>query len=316
MSDVEKPGLWALYDDYLAGLEFGIEGPWDIGDPVHETLTRKALELAGLRDESDFEPIRGVFWNDDPLAQLFDRNRKRSDDFSTGIGWARDFKSAERRAAAGESFGVSATLLERSHFGDLQFLHAMAAKDGVPAATTRAEALRWCEFTYRVAVGDVPVSTPLSAVPIEGFPALFPRQAAETVAGLFQCHARVADAKKRALGSLLHVLQDSLAAGHVEREPGAAAGRRGKIVCFYSYAKQDHGKHAADDEWRGGETDDEKIDRVTGGRDAVEHGAALIRLVVSEAPWGAARAHLEATTLATIDRPGPSRPGKDYEQGP
>jgi hypothetical protein len=59
-----------------------------------------------------------------------------------------------------------------------------------------------------------------------------------------------------AFGSVLHTVQDSFAAGHVEREPaplnemcaGVAAAKPGRIVEFHSYANQDARKHDLEDE--------------------------------------------------------------------
>ena len=39
--------------------------------------------------------------------------------------------------------------------GDMQFLHAMAAKAGEKPADTREKAMRWLEFSYRVARGEI-----------------------------------------------------------------------------------------------------------------------------------------------------------------
>ncbi len=47
---------------------------------------------------------------------------------------------------------------KRSHFGNLQFLHAMATKLGEPAQTTKDKLMSWLEVMYKLACGDQGVS--------------------------------------------------------------------------------------------------------------------------------------------------------------
>ena len=42
---------------------------------------------------------------------------------------------------------VAAPLLVRSHFGDMQFLHAMAPRDKQDAISVRENIIVWAEFT-------------------------------------------------------------------------------------------------------------------------------------------------------------------------
>jgi hypothetical protein len=62
-----------------------------------------------------------------------------------------------------------ASLLHRSHFGDLQFMHAMATKDGEPAETTRRKILMWAEFSWRTAMREYGLATWLRDISIAGF---------------------------------------------------------------------------------------------------------------------------------------------------
>src|ERR1700693_3419733 len=110
----------------LAVQRYEIEGPFDINDPVHETITQEALKQAGMigpkakySDKEAWEYARGAVWNDDPLGELFDKNKKRTDDYSSGLQWYRHLRAFEQRAGKGEQFGPDAELLARSHFGDL-----------------------------------------------------------------------------------------------------------------------------------------------------------------------------------------------------
>ena len=82
--------------------------------------------------------LAGVRWNDDPPFRLL-RNQAKGTNcvatetirFETQPGcWTALFLSANKRAVAGATFGSGDAMLYRTHFGDLQFLHAMATKDG------------------------------------------------------------------------------------------------------------------------------------------------------------------------------------------
>src|SRR5262245_29379081 len=84
--DPEPPGKYKI-----KGSVFGI------GDPVHETLTLHALIDGGVvnggttrKDSSVAQFIRGVFWNDDPCAQLFLENDFKPLQPSTGVAWYLD----------------------------------------------------------------------------------------------------------------------------------------------------------------------------------------------------------------------------------
>jgi len=103
-----EPGKYAI-----KGSVFGI------GDPVHETLTLNALIGGGMapagtarKSPSVVQYMRGVFWNDDPCAQLFTENdfvrwTLRSASFGTWISRMR----ARRTASARRSTTSSASCL-------------------------------------------------------------------------------------------------------------------------------------------------------------------------------------------------------------
>src|SRR5438876_120090 len=70
--------------------------------------------------------------------------------------WYQLFAAAKKAAAGGvvPSAATRAALLARSHFGDLQPIHAMASQDGETAAKTQKEIMMWEEFTWRVAAKE------------------------------------------------------------------------------------------------------------------------------------------------------------------
>ena len=62
----------------IAGIRYSVESVLSIGDPVHETITERALRNTGLiaagetySDRAAWDFTRGVFWNDDPEGLLF-----------------------------------------------------------------------------------------------------------------------------------------------------------------------------------------------------------------------------------------------------
>jgi hypothetical protein len=308
---------------------FQIEGPWNINDPVHETLTNEALIRAGVvpggtrySDEASWEYTRGVMWNDDPQGELFDHRRGDDTNYSSGAQWYRHFSGAGRQATrrdrAGQpGFGTADPLLARSHYGDLQFIHGMAATDGELPQVTQRHMLLWAEFTYKVAIGVIPVTTSLGEVPVPGIPELFPRHRAVTVSALFGVLPRdtVGDVPQRAAGSLMHMIQDSFAGGHVEREARGAT-RRGRIISHHSYTGQEHGLHGAQDEWAAGANDADRIAHTLGAEDAVQASAGIMRLVQAGAPWEQAEQYLRTAVLSTVDTPQPAGPGSEFAHQP
>jgi hypothetical protein len=301
---------WDLLDRPPNGSQpFSIQGPWNIHDPVHETMTRMALRDAGVVPDGDdpaaWEYVRGVIWNDDPEALLFHDEADRTDHYSTGLEWVIRFKMAERRVAGGIRQGPGCPLTARSHFGDLQFFHGMASDDGVPAGETRDAILGWAELAYRVAIGEISPAAPLDAAGLKGAGALVARTA-PNAHELFRC-AGPADAPKRAAGALLHTVQDSFAAGHVQR-----TGPAREIQSFHSYAHQDHDRHAKDDGWRGGNSDADKVVRVAGGPEAVDRCTSLLQLLSRRAPWEQARRFLESSVFNLSRDASASGPGSAY----
>jgi hypothetical protein len=236
---------------------------------THETMTQAAeacvnSSACSVRPDCDEAPYgkfgRGVRWNDDPLKLLDYGSR-----YPAFVGYLMHAK----RIAKARPAKIDATYnsLYRSHFGDLQFLHAMARVEGEPAAETQARMLLWAEFTYQVWLGEIDLQTELSQVSVRGVPELFPGKR-WTVRRLFSmncdtptsgCREPGADytdelIRQTALGSLLHMIQDSYSAGHTERlgptlEPRAEGlvVDFGSIKRFHSYAKQDERLHKLSD---------------------------------------------------------------------
>ena len=110
---------------------------------------------------------------------------------------------------------------------------------------------RWAEFAWRVAEGKYKLETTLKSVEIPMWQDHFANgQNVQDLLTLGRPWLRP-HIGEVAFGSLLHVVQDSFAKGHVtRREPVAgtrcAAGIApafGAILEFHSYANQDHQRH-------------------------------------------------------------------------
>jgi len=245
------------------------EGVVHFTEPVHEEITNRIFGCQGDRDlcgdpNSEYAGpyvLAGARWNDDPPFRLQEGEARNtpckvteSIRFTTQPRcWAQLFRDAEKKAVKGKPLDAAsrASLLARSHFGDLQFLHAMASKDGEPAAETKKRMMMWAEFTWKVSRGDYGLETKLTDVNVEGFDQFFGRTEwrVQEILTLGNPALR-SHVKEVAFGSLLHMVEDTFAKGHVDRVgfgepcpvvPGHAA--PGRIREFHSYISQDPAKH-------------------------------------------------------------------------
>lgn len=272
--------------------------------PVHETMTLLAYDYylnpeaaQGGKANTSAEVLRksGVFrdlvlgseWNDDPDA-LLRQNVVRAKQ------WYALFKDAQLQAkcahdskqAICNDVKITDTpmMLYRSHFGDFQFLHAMASQPSETAQETKDRMMAWAKFAYTLSIS----SNNLSKETIDGptisafsnISSLLKRQG-WTVGALFdpvpggewvrsfgmsslgrykpsgvpraqvqyKTIAQASSIKHIALGSLLHMIQDSYSDAHAEREGGCnpLSKERAKIISFRDYVFQLSDDHAVAD---------------------------------------------------------------------
>lgn len=263
--------------------------------PVHEEITHLGKGCLGApgnlvtdtycsgQDVGIASPyvIYGVRWNDLPPFRLSEdqgncglagqRNVCRTDQtvrFSTQPAcWYCLFKDAERVARTHAIVGCQRTahsvpgnLMTRSHFGDLQFLHAMAHASDVHPVATRAEILDWLEFAWKVSSKEIGPGTFLKDIDNPTLRRHFGCTAWRVV-DLYllgrqdAASGLVPQIREIAFGSVLHTVQDSFAAGHVEREPASPAqacegtpyATASRIIEFHAYGAQDGARHDAHD---------------------------------------------------------------------
>ena len=204
--------------------------------PVHETITLASLMDGGVPLRSDmtyrdspaevWEIFRGVIWNDDPLCMLFHDSAGRNNEFAWDEG--AEFGSEVGRGKVGGGPRDS-SLLRRSHFGDLQFLHGMGSHEGEMPSETKAKLLMWAEVMYKLATNQgISGGDKLKDVAVETggyrlgkfFDGGTTPNGDATLHSLLTCDTEYkhVDVRRRALGSLLHMIQDSFAHGHTRRK--------------------------------------------------------------------------------------------------
>lgn len=207
---------------------------------------------------------RAVRWPDDPLRQTSS---------ATGfLRFARSMSSSCPRLVREASAIDRVSLTCASHFGTLQFFHAMASANSESPAQTRARILDWADLTYRIATGAVPLSTNIcdwfrlnpsdisASFTLEDQAFCTPGDEREwTFATLFgqRCESArntedcerlgEAAAMEAVRGAIFHVIQDSYSQSHAVRGRPPTGGYRPRVVCrlptgFYNYLGQDgHG---------------------------------------------------------------------------
>lgn len=326
--------------------------------PVHETITLLAYDYylepetakGGVANTSAEklkqsgvlrDLVLGSEWNDDPDS-LLRQNIVRS------LQWNALFKDAQLQAkckvdasqAECKDVKIADTpmMLYRSHFGDFQFIHAMASGQTETAAETKEKMMRWAKFTYTLSVSsnklgketiDGPAVSAFSDISgilmRQGWTvaALFdPVPGGEWKSSLFsgkvgsykpsgKPRAQViysdpreaASIKHLALGSLLHMVQDSYSDAHTERVMGCnPLGRERKdIVSFRNYVNQIPDDHAHADvhpKW----LENGKLQKYN----PVWASAKLIQFSFNKTPWdgvGGVREFLD-TQVFPLTNPG------------
>lgn len=325
--------------------------------PVHEEITQLGFGCPVERDQLLVDDacrggdagfvnpfiIYGVRWNDLPpfrlnpgqgakCRKLLSLNQaacnvEQTVRFSTQPEcWYCLFKEAEAKAATKKLTGCEkgaeyeqGTLMTRSHFGDLQFLHAMANEEGTAPDETRRKVLDWIQFAWGVFSKQVSPDTLLRTIDIPTIRQHF--GCSEWSVSDIYILGRTEKLRSRiddiAFGSVLHAVQDSFAAAHVTRETAVrgekcaaapAYDRPGRIVEFHTYGAQDGAKH---------DEGDHRSAMATGARDrwpdAVEATKQLFELYNANAPWETARPYLECLfDLSAASRP--ASPGEAFRR--
>lgn len=291
--------------------------------------------------------VYGVRWNDLPPFQLRKNEGKRCKKFLTGGPacttsqtirfstqpecWYCIFTEAEKFTAKGGTIAgcpadkagrkrvALGNLLTRSHYGDLQFLHSMAIRDGMPAAESQAQVLSWIQFAWRVAIGDFKPTQRLAQVDIPFIAERF-TCSEWTVADLYILGRQdklLPSIKDIAFGSILHTVQDSFSSSHTQRESENSAGfcagsdqyrKPGRILEFHSYGSQDGHLHDAEDERTAmvGHVVERKAEAIAASR-------MLVDLYRDRRSWSEVKPYVECL-FELSDTARPSSPGDQYRK--
>lgn len=332
-SPPEVRKLNAVTSSYVRAIKqtFALYSLEVFAEPVHEEITNRIYGCDGdgslCADASAYNTppsvLAGVRWNDDPPFRL-SKGQARGLDCVIGdtvrfetqpICWGSLFRAASKGAAQGEIYGPGHAMLYRSHFGDLQFLHAMAGRDGEPASETKRQLMDWFQFAWRTASSEYTLETRLRDVPIATIEAAFGKTEWRVqdlyVLGASNSLRREID--DVAFGSLLHALVDSFAAGHVDREESSGTLRctagpvsvtaPGAIRSFHAYNRQDHGAHADAD------SRNAFVRHFQQEGDVVEVGRALVAARREKLDWTMVQPLFDC--LFTLQQPdAPAGPGE------
>lgn len=328
-----KRGNLPLAVDAKLGSLFEIES-YAKGTPVHEMITIQALidsqyidgttckDIMKCRTTfhgvSSAQFVRGVQFNDDPKGLLW---KDGCDDLELELGlrFATEFCGCECRAGPyhrqdwmetrrrngwhSEFYTYPDNLLCRSHFGDLSFLHGQEPTVGVDPSYTKSKIMLWIKFTYLVATGKIKHSASMRALNSgdkaldEFFKRIFPDIKLYRLFDI-SCPTDVnkfgANTMARALGSLLHTIQDSYAVGHANRKQSLdSLGNGGEILQFTAYPAQDHSHHAFYDQFPTGFKPKGKdpslysqaFSYIPGASAALRACIKVVTLVKQNAPW-------------------------------
>lgn len=313
--------------------------------PVHEEITQLGFgcpvsdtDLAANSDckggDAGFAShfvIYGTRWNDLPPFRLNEGQGARCKKFATNSPacnaaqtvrfstqpecWYCLFKDAAETAMTRKITGcekgpeyVQGTLMTRSHFGDLQFLHAMARDEGTPPEATRQRLLEWIEFAWKVFRKEIRGDSPLGSIEIPTIKEHF-GCSNWTVADIYilgRGQWLLPKLSDIAFGSVLHTVQDSFAAAHTTRESADLNAtcptdpplpRPGRIVEFHAYGLQESSKHD-----HGDSRDAMAASAAEGFPDVVEVSKQLYEYWDSNASWEHVRPYFECVFALSDNR--------------
>lgn len=271
---------------------FGIsaKGIFQYGQPVHELITTKAAQESGYLTANESNQLKqlieGVRFNDDPESYL-----SRGD----VLGFASEFMASRKDEQHNDP-------TKASHFGNYQFLHGMA-KAGTPAykvqnhmmlyaylcwlSATNANSFENLKVLYSTVTEKTANQAPHSQYSreeliLKEMISIFPREV------IFFNSDNQNDFQSRALGSLLHMIQDSYAKGHTVRAGWEDGSNSGAIKYFQDYQQQNSKHHDFHDTHEYGRLDENNIFEIGGSKIALERSKQILDMVSKKCPWSSA----------------------------
>lgn len=296
---------------FKANYEVGFDNGLSRKNPIHESIAIAAFIRSKVAlppkttyndlDQQQWEYFRGLIWNDDPSCYLFNDKDDNNHEFSTGAKWLWDYE-----------WGASNCMIQRSHFGDLQFLHGMGTKGGEKPEATRARLVSWLEVMYKLACGNQGVheNDKLSDHLAQHFNDTTNPSGDKTLRDLLLADTSSytkSNVPMRALGSCLHTIQDSYAIGHTQRrllnphdleerdkdgylrfKPGTY-GKWGSVLVFHTYSGQSGPRHQHYDGLEGeplpSPKDINSFNHILGSRSAIKACIKMLNFYADKTPW-------------------------------
>jgi hypothetical protein len=303
-----------------AGQYFVTKGIPLLKSPVHEAITLRAIgcnasdgeERNCVTEENVLANrifLYGVRWPDDPPFALSRKSPPRISGCDVAVTlrstaqpwcWRGLFddagKKAKQHTGNTPAFGPGDMLLYRSHYGDLQFFHSMAAKDGEIAADTKRRMKMWAQFLWGIATKTLPTDKFLRDLGITEFGKYFPGDMSATNLLATGIPAVRKDLDKVAIGALLHMVQDSFSYAHTSRRESLGGqcpslprfDQPGRIEQFYSYAQQVGHAHDNEDTF-----DALSLQTIQTSPTVVDVSRGFLTLWQEGAPWQIADAYFE-----------------------
>lgn len=196
----------------------------------------------------------------------------------------------------------------------------MASRDNETANDVRTRILMWSELTWRIALGEYPLSQRVKDILVPGVKDLF-NDKGWSIQDLFALGnpliRKPEQMSKVAFGSLLHVVEDSFASGHVERRAtndgeycigtASAIPAPGKIVEFHSYTNQNSSIHGEDDSRTAF-----SVHWSSASPDVIDVGRTLNTFYQKRASWAEVQPYIECI-FALDSEARISSAGKKYE---
>jgi hypothetical protein len=220
---------------------------------------------------------KAIRFPDDPVQEL---------SFKNPIGLIRWSWNMGIVGCEGKTTGIQQGLRCSAHYGPFQFLHAMSGKEGVSAKETKEKIMAWSNYLARIIENDKqpdgihfidqpycnywskqlsennPIAAHMMPNGVQSFPCVVDEGPDWTVASMFgfYCKNKIINCdvdrthenvKRKAIGALLHMIQDSYSQGHSLRGDccdGKSKLELAKYQCeaisqFNSYAKQNKKRH-------------------------------------------------------------------------
>ncbi|KAK4207376.1 hypothetical protein QBC37DRAFT_433530 [Rhypophila decipiens] len=320
--DIESP--WQAF--WLGKKTAPVHETMTITSLVHsqcrDSDIRRNIDQWEEANDETKEICRGAVWNDDPAITLWTDQRydnwyftpKLSVDYSEWIQVSRalGFGPLPLLPEMPSASYYPEYLNARSQAGDLLFLHSMARVEGEDPHLTKHDLLLWIEVMYRIAIGEWGFEEwqPLGNIELRDRPITsedrFPflrwfhdtslPKASNTIKWMLSRDSeyRMLNIQRRALGSALHIIQDSFSHSHTRREeiqddvPWKP--HYGRIITFHVWEGQSHKKHSHYDHCHHDMSnltvgDLDSFNAMMGVRDGINAGIKFVDFWAAATPW-------------------------------